>query len=183
VSRARPDQVALYLDKLDRLEIRWVERQNRLTRRSSLRYLALTISRGGNGGMYLVLAFALLSVGTAGARVVMAAAVSGLAAHAIYPLAKSFVARPRPFARYESVEAVGSPLDLYSFPSGHCMTAAAVFTALGTAFPLSIPFAVAAVLLLAWARLACAHHYPSDLLCGVALGVAVAVPVSHLLLR
>jgi undecaprenyl-diphosphatase len=183
VESARPGVVTVCLERLDRAEIRWVERQNRLTRHASLRAAAMWVSRSGNGWLYLGLAIALLPAGTFGALVIAAAAASALVAHAVYPVAKLFVARPRPFASYTTVTAHGTPLDEYSFPSGHCMTATAVFVAIGTAFPLSIPLAVTAVGLLGWARLACAHHYPSDLLCGMILGVVVAVPICHVLIR
>jgi undecaprenyl-diphosphatase len=62
------------------------------------------------------------------------------------------------------------------------MTAAAVCMAVGMAFPLSIPAGIALVVLVAWARIACAHHYPTDVVAGAALGAAIAVPVSMWLL-
>ena len=46
-----------------------------------------------------------------------------------------------------------------------------------TAMALSVPI----VALIGWARIAVAHHYPSDLFLGVLLGYVVAWPVSHLL--
>jgi len=33
-------------------------------------------------------------------------------------------------------------------------------------------------LFVAWSRVACAHHYPTDVLDGAALGLSVAVPLS-----
>jgi undecaprenyl-diphosphatase len=40
----------------------------------------------------------------------------------------------------------------------------------------------AMILLLGWARIAAAHHYPSDLVAGIALGMCVGVPVAVVLL-
>ena len=113
---------------------------------------------------------------------VFAASLAVALAQAVYAIGKRLVARPRPFATDQTVESLGVPLDQYSFPSGHCMTAAAVCVAIGTAFPLSIPAGIALVVLVGWARIACAHHYPTDVLAGAALGAGIALPVSLVLL-
>jgi undecaprenyl-diphosphatase len=41
-----------------------------------------------------------------------------------------------------------------------------------------MPFVVSIVVLMGWARLASAHHYPSDVAAGTVLGVSVSYPVS-----
>jgi undecaprenyl-diphosphatase len=69
-------------------------------------------------------------------------------------------------------------LDQHSFPSGHAMTLPAVLVPLGLQFPQTIGLAFASWLLMAWARLASAHHYPSDVAAGAALGVCVSYPIS-----
>jgi undecaprenyl-diphosphatase len=71
-----------------------------------------------------------------------------------------------------------TPLDEHSFPSGHCMTMAAVFVPLGLALPQLIFVLGIVAFLIGWARLAAAHHYPSDLVSGAALGAAIALPIS-----
>jgi undecaprenyl-diphosphatase len=184
IERARPDVVTTCVTRLDRVEIRWVQRQNRLTRHRSLRACALLVSTCTDGWIYLLLAFAVMIPGPRrGAVVVFAAALSVALAQAVYALGKSFIARPRPFTSDTSVQRLGVPLDEYSFPSGHCMTAAAVCVAIGTAFPFSIPFGVALLALIGWARIACAHHYPTDVFGGFALGAAIALPVASALIR
>lgn len=62
------------------------------------------------------------------------------------------------------------------------MTACAAFVPIGMAFPQLIAAILVVWLLLAWARMAAAHHYPSDLLFGAALGAVVSLPISYLLL-
>lgn len=184
MERARPEAISACIAHLDCAEARWVERQNRMTRKRWLRVCAILLTKSANGWIYLPLALGLVATGERrylGA--VFAGGLSALIAYAIYPLAKAFVARPRPFASHETMEAVGTPLDRYSFPSGHCMAATVVVVAVGSAIPQTIPLGVAFCALLAWARMACAHHYPSDLLCGSVLGVAVAAPVCQWILR
>jgi undecaprenyl-diphosphatase len=183
IERARPDAIKTYVTRLDRLEIRWVQRQNRLTRHPGLRACAILVSTSAAGWVYLLVAIAVvISDPRHGATVVFAAGVSVALAQAVYAFGKSFVARPRPFASDLTIESLGVPLDQYSFPSGHSMTAAAVCVALGTAFPLSIPAGIALLVLVGWARIACAHHYPTDVVAGAALGASVALPVSLMLL-
>jgi len=46
----------------------------------------------------------------------------------------------------------------------------------------AIPLLTAMVLLLSWARIAAAHHYPTDLIAGIAVGLFVGVPVAAVLL-
>jgi undecaprenyl-diphosphatase len=184
MDRLRPNAVGRCFDRLDLLEIPWVQTHNRLTHRRWLRTLAILISRIGNGWLYLVLAVALfVAGGLRGRLVIWSAGLSSCIAHAIYPIFKAFVARPRPYVNHGTVVKLGRPLDLYSFPSGHSMTAAAVFVAHASAFPRSIPVGACVLALVAWARLACAHHYPSDLLCGAVLGAAIAIPVCWLILQ
>jgi undecaprenyl-diphosphatase len=69
-------------------------------------------------------------------------------------------------------------LDQHSFPSGHAMTLPAALVPMALQFPQTMGLAFATGLLMAWARLASAHHYPSDVAVGAALGVAVSYPIS-----
>jgi len=183
IERARPDAIKTCVSRLDRLEIRWVQRQNRLMRHRGFRSCAILVSTCSAGWVYLLVAIAVVIPDPRhGARVVFAAGLAVALAQAVYALGKSFVARPRPFTSDLTIERLGVPLDQYSFPSGHCMTAAAVCVTLGTAFPRSIPAGIALLVLVGWARIACAHHYPTDVVAGAALGAAIALPMSLVLL-
>ena len=183
IERARPDTIKACVTRLDRVEIRWVQRQNRLTRRPGLRACATLVSTCTAGWLYLPLAIAVIIADPRkGATVVLAAGLAVALAQAVYALGKRFVARPRPFTSDQTIESLGVPLDQYSFPSGHCMTSATVCVAIGTAFPSSIPAGFALVVLVGWARIACAHHYPTDVVAGAALGAGIGLPVALLLL-
>jgi undecaprenyl-diphosphatase len=58
------------------------------------------------------------------------------------------------------------------------MTLTGVLTPIVLAWPAVTVSAVVLVLSMAWSRIATAHHYPTDVVAGVALGMAVAVPLS-----
>jgi undecaprenyl-diphosphatase len=58
------------------------------------------------------------------------------------------------------------------------MTLTAVLLPIMHARPALWPFAAGALGVLAWCRLASAHHYPSDVLAGACVGAATALPVS-----
>jgi undecaprenyl-diphosphatase len=62
------------------------------------------------------------------------------------------------------------------------MTVTCVLIPVTTALPHLGAIAGALWLLVAWARLAAAHHYPSDLLAGTVLGAAIAWPITSFLI-
>ena len=117
---------------------------------------------------------ALAALVTAGAAVAIA--------HAIYPFAKAFVGRARPCNVCPDLPALSTSLDRYSCPSGHSMTAWAFFLPIGVTMPIAGAIGIVFWLLLAWARVAAAHHYPTDLFVGAALGAMAAIAASYLLM-
>lgn len=168
---------------VQRLEMAVVHSQVQIGRRTLLRPLALALNHLGNGWMYPLLAAMLLwYYPHEFADVALVAGVAAGASHLIYPWIKRAVARLRPFEVDQKMVPLLRPLDRYSFPSGHCMTITAVLIPVcGAHSTLAVP-ATLACLAIAWARLVAAHHYPSDLLAGTALGAVVALPVVWTLL-
>jgi undecaprenyl-diphosphatase len=143
------------------------------------RFLAVLGSRLGNGWVYPVLVSALVWSGGQQAWTAMyAAAVSVAALHCIYPFIKAWTARRRPFDADPNLRSLLQPLDMHSFPSGHVMTLTAVAVPIVVAFPATVVPLTALWLLVAWSRVACAHHYPTDVLAGTLLGFSVAAPLA-----
>ena len=62
------------------------------------------------------------------------------------------------------------------------MTAAAYGVTLVFAHPSAAPLAVILCATIGWSRVALGRHYVSDVVAGTAIGVAIAVPFSVLLL-
>lgn len=167
------------LARLGDREIALVGRTAAAAQRTHLARTAVVVSWLGNGTLYLILAAALLAVvGRTSARTLALAALSGAISHLVYPAIKRVAARPRPFEHRTGPTPSGVPLDAFSFPSGHLMTLSATLTPVLLRWPRLWLAALGLWLILAWSRIATAHHYPSDLLGGTLLGVAVALGVT-----
>lgn len=88
---------------------------------------------------------------------------------------KNLVGRARPFVENPSVQLFIVPPKGYSFPSGHsCSSFAAASVLFIRDKRIGIPALVVAFLI-AFSRLYNYVHFPSDVLCGILLGVLCAV--------
>jgi len=164
-----------HLDDAQRLELRIVCAQRRMSDRGLLNAVAAAANWLGSGWLYLFLAgVLLLGASRRDHLVLMGAGLAVGAAHTVYPWIKRKIARLRPFERLPQLRPRTPVLDRYSFPSGHCMTATAAAIPFAQGYPELTWLVVTVCLLIAWARMACAHHYPSDLLAGSALGAVMA---------
>jgi undecaprenyl-diphosphatase len=144
-------------------------------RRSRLHAPALIINFLGNGWLFAAVGMAMpLAFAAQGWRFVRTVAIALAAAFALYPFLKQALARVRPCHKLSELDAGVKPLDRYSCPSGHSMTAAIFAVPLAVLFPIGTPLFLAAWLAIAWSRLALGHHYPSDVVLGGALGAAIA---------
>jgi undecaprenyl-diphosphatase len=176
---AKGRQPPLYLQRLfervDPFELRLVRRLARTGSQPGALRLALFMNRLGDGWIYPILALLVLSFpGWIPVKVTLTALFAAGFAHIVYPLIKRYLARPRPFEKDLSLIVAAAPLDRYSCPSGHVMTATAVFLPFAlTSLPLACGLLVIWCLL-AWARIILGHHYASDLMVGVAVGAASA---------
>ena len=147
------------VDEIQRMELAFVRQQARIGRRALVRPFALALNHLGNGWLYPLLAGVLLR-----------------RQPQQHPAIKRFVARPRPCEVDPTMPPLLRVLDRYSFPSGHCMTVTAVALPIAIILPVMAIPAALFCLLLGWARMLAAHHYPSDILAGIALGALAAVP-------
>jgi len=102
--------------------------------------------------------------------------------HCLYPLIKRRIGRPRPFRVDPRLRSLVSVLDEHSFPSGHMMTLSGVLVPIVLVWPSAMLSAAVLLLVMAWSRIATAHHYPSDIFAGAFLGIAFACPLSICLL-
>ncbi len=150
------------------------------------RILAISISKLGNGWIYLPLAlFVFASFGWDGRRIAALAMLNAALLHTLYPILKRRFGRKRPFhadaslpSLLKTLDALLKTLDESSFPSGHAMTLTGVLAPIVLAWPAMTASAIAMICAMAWSRIATAHHYPSDVVAGVALGAGVAYPLS-----
>lgn len=141
-------------------------------------------TRLGNGWIYPLLSVILLLVSEHERpfRVLGSSAASLGLAFAIYPKAKRALARTRPCDLAPSLAHGPAPLDRYSCPSGHAMTAAAYAIPIVSAWPAAAPAAILIWAVIGWSRVAVGHHYVSDVVFGSILGATIAAPVVAVML-
>jgi undecaprenyl-diphosphatase len=161
-------------------EISIVSSVMRHSQRRPLSALLRATNRLCNGWIYLPLLLWLLLQREW--RLLLVASLGTVVSFLLYFSAKPRFARMRPCHFAESLSTSTQYLDLYSFPSGHCMTLSMVSVLLCWQHHAAIPLLAGMVLLLSWARIAAAHHYPTDLIAGIAMGLFVGVPVAAVLL-
>jgi undecaprenyl-diphosphatase len=175
--RAKVDRMFL---RMNRREISIVSRVIRNSQRRPLSALLRATNRMGDGWIYLPLLFWLLLERQW--RLMMVASLGTAVSFLLYFSTKPRFARMRPCDFAKGLSNGTRYLDRYSFPSGHCMTLSVVGVLLCWQHHDAIPLLAAMVLLLSWARIAAAHHYPTDLIAGIAVGLCVGVPVAAVLL-
>jgi len=167
---------------LDAVEVETVARTVAAAERLGLAPIARVATRLGNGWLYPLLTLGLLaSPLNAPLRFLFAASVSLAIAFGAYPLLKSFLGRSRPCDYDPTLVRDVAPLDTYSCPSGHAMTAAAYGVPLLFAWPAAWPFVFAICAVIGWSRVALGHHYVTDVVIGTVLGAAIAGSVSAFL--
>lgn len=147
------------------------------------RLSAITISKLGNSWLYLIIVPIIFSgLGREGFRVIFLGALNAGLLHLMFPIIKRKIGRPRPYQVDPKLQSLLGVLDEHSFPSGHTMTLSGVLTPVVLVWPGAILSAIVLLLLMAWSRIATAHHYPSDTFAGAILGIVLAYPLSILVL-
>jgi len=168
-----------WLQRLVDADLAAVHLFSRMARPAAGRLLAIGVSKLGNGWIYLALApIVFIGLGWQGLHVVLAAGLNAALLHILYPIIKRRFGRPRPFHADPRLPSLLTTLDDHSFPSGHAMTLTGVLAPIVLAWPAATLSAALLLLSMAWSRIATGHHYPSDVVAGVALGGALAWPLS-----
>jgi undecaprenyl-diphosphatase len=133
------------------------------------------------GGARVTLGVGLVLAAFGDARLGVAVLVANVGSHVLVQVLKRAVARARP------CDAMGRPLalvdlpDPHSFPSGHAAAATAVAVTIVLAHPLSAPILLPLAGVVAHSRVALRVHHLSDVVVGVALGLAGAVAATRLI--
>ena len=149
---------------------------NRWARRSHGRTVFALASRLGDGMVwYALLAVIALLDGVHGLFASVHMALTGAAALAVYRVLKRRSRRLRPFANDPRIFALARPLDEFSFPSGHTLHAVA-FSAVALAYYPWLAWALVPLCaMIAGSRVVLGLHYPSDVLAGFGIGLAIGL--------
>lgn len=171
-------QAARLFASLDEVELHLVARAVAFAQRRHLCSVARSVTRLGNGWIYPLISLLLLLAEIERPYRALASSATSLAlGFAIYPAAKRMLARTRPCDYAPWLAQHPEPLDRYSCPSGHAMTATAYVVPLVCAWPAVAPAGIALWALIGWSRIALGHHYLSDVLLGTLLGAFIATSV------
>lgn len=178
-----PSPNSLWAERLWRVDLAVVRLVSRSARPKIGRVSAITISKLGNSWLYLIILPVIFEgLGRIGFRVVFIGCLNAGLLHCLFPYIKRRIGRPRPFQVDPGLPSLLEVLDEHSFPSGHTMTLSGVLVPIVLVWPATAVSAVALMVLMAWSRIATGHHYPSDIVCGAALGAMLAYPLSTCIL-
>jgi undecaprenyl-diphosphatase len=173
----------LYMHHVTPVEVGVMRRVMRLRRIHWLTLLMKTASRLGDWPLWVVTGITLLASGESRCRrtALVAALAIGLTV-LIFKGLKNLVGRPRPFESWQGLTSLVPVPDRFSFPSGHTMTAFAVWAVLVAGVPTLGPFFLGLALLIGVSRVFLGMHYPTDVLVGALLGSSLGRGMAELLL-
>jgi len=159
---------------LERWDFRASQQFNRANQRWLGQLFALC-SRLGDGWIWFALMLALpLVFGAHALAISLLMLANGACCTGLYKLMKACIHRARPCEADPLIHLTVSPLDRFSFPSGHTLHAVSFSIIAASFFPALAwglwPFTV----MVALSRLVLGLHYLSDVLVGAALGAAMA---------
>jgi undecaprenyl-diphosphatase len=164
------------LHYFNELEIGLCLRANQYGRPETVRRFFSIVSRMGDGGAWLALGVVvLLGHGSKAIPFILQGAAIAAIGVTIYELLKRRLVRERPYVANGNILCGTPPLDRYSFPSGHTLHAACFTVLFGDFDPLLLIVAAPFAVLVAISRIVLGLHYPSDVLVGAAIGVALAM--------
>ena len=164
-----------FWQRMDHAEQALCLRVNRGCRRPVVRAFFTAVSRAGDGVLWyaLMAAVAVLDPGAGWHNAVMMA-ITGAIGAALYKLLKTRLVRERPFISHAGILCGTTPLDRYSFPSGHTLHAVSFTILAGAHYPWVLPALVPLALVMAASRVVLGLHYPSDVAAGAIIGAALA---------
>jgi len=164
----------LYMHHVTPLEVEVMRRLFRFRRLHWLTWLMKSISRLGDWPLWVVTGLCLLASGEHCYQMTALAALLAVGLSVLFFKAvKNLVGRPRPFESWQGLTSLVPAPDKFSFPSGHTMTAFAVWAVLLQGVPgLGPPFLLLAFLI-GCSRVFLGMHYPTDVLVGALLGSVI----------
>lgn len=168
-----------YASQITTFEVALMERFCSLRDWPWLTRIFRTASRLGDGPLWIATGMFLLAYNQDNSRrVVLAASVAIGLSILLFKAVKHLIGRPRPFESWQALSCIMAPPDKFSFPSGHTMTAFAVWGTLSVGLPGLSHVYLAIAILIGLSRIFLGLHYPSDVLAGALLGGTIGLCTS-----
>lgn len=172
-----------YMHHVTPVEVEVMRRLFRFRRLNWLTWTMKTASRLGDWPLWATTGLCLLASADERGRLAAGAAAIAIGLSVLlFKIVKNLVGRPRPSEKWQGLTSLLPAPDRFSFPSGHTMTAFAVWAALAQTLPALGPLFLAAALLIGVSRVFLGMHYPTDVLVGALLGSALGRGAAGLLL-
>lgn len=170
-----PHKMSLYLHWFNELDSSLCLRVNRTSHYRWVRLCFRLVSRLGDGVFwYAVMLGVLLTQGAAGLLPCLHMISVGLVGTLIYKWLKGKTLRPRPYEIHQDIWLTGTPLDRFSFPSGHTLHAVAFCSVALVYYPMLAWILLPFTFMVAMSRVILGLHYPSDVLAGALIGLLIA---------
>lgn len=169
------NKMSLYLHRFNEFDSALCVTVNRSSQYRWVRLLFRLISRLGDGIFwYGVMLGILLTQGQAGYGPCLHMAFVGVFGTLLYKWLKGKTLRPRPYEVHQDIWLTGTPLDRFSFPSGHTLHAVAFCSVVLVYYPTLVWLLLPFTALVGLSRVILGLHYPSDVLAGALLGMLIA---------
>ena len=168
-------RMRLYLNRMHRLDSHVCVAVNHTSQYRVIRDFFRIISRLGDGLFWYVLMAGILIVkGNEGVAPVLHMALAGAVGTMLYKWLKGKTLRPRPYEVRQDIWLTGTPLDKFSFPSGHTLHAVVFCVVMISYYPQMAIIVVPFTMMVGLSRVVLGLHYPSDVLAGALLGGLIA---------
>ncbi len=135
-------------------------------RRNHLIRMSIFFTKLGNGPLWILISYIVFIYNVPKGLAFQIAMIVQLYVQIVL---KNMFKRLRPYQQFADIEVLYNPPDPYSFPSGHTCAAFTMTFVARAILPVIWPYLLIIALIIAFARIYLAAHYPSDVFGGIVI--------------